>query len=92
MANGNYAVTSKYPDKYVGEYAGIIAALRRMIHQMNDTLHQINDASNQVSAGSNNLAQAAQSLAEGATDQSASNYRQLLRILQKELARLQKIP
>ena len=29
MANGNYAVTSKYPDKYVGEYAGIIAALIR---------------------------------------------------------------
>lgn len=72
MANGNYAVTSKYPDKYVGEYAGIIAALRQMSHQMNDTLRQINDASNQVSAGSNNLAQAAQSLAEGATDQSAS--------------------
>ena len=72
MANGNYTVTSKYPDKYVGEYAGIIAALRQMSHQMNDTLRQINDASNQVSAGSNNLAQAAQSLAEGATDQSAS--------------------
>ena len=72
MANGNYAVTSKYPDKYVGEYAGIIASIRQLIHQMNDTLSQINDASNQVSAGSNNLAQAAQSLAEGATDQSAS--------------------
>ena len=72
MANGNYTVTSKYPDKYVGEYAGIIAAFRQMNHQMNDTLRQINDASNQVSAGSNNLAQAAQSLAEGATDQSAS--------------------
>ena len=72
MANGNYAVTSKYPDKYVGEYAGIIAAFRQMNHQMNDTLRQINDASNQVSAGSGNLAEAAQSLAEGATDQSAS--------------------
>ena len=72
MANGNYTVTSKYPDKYVGEYAGIIAAFRQMNHQMNDTLRQINDASNLVSAGSNNLAQAAQSLAEGATDQSAS--------------------
>ena len=72
MANGNYAVTSKHQDKYVGEYADIIASLRQMIHQMNDTLRQINDASNQVSAGSNNLAQAAQSLAEGATDQSAS--------------------
>lgn len=72
MANGNYAITSKYPDKYVGEYTGIIAAFRQMNHQMNDTLRQINDASNQVSAGSNNLAQAAQSLAEGATDQSAS--------------------
>ena len=28
MANGNYTVTSKYPDKYVGEYAGIIASFR----------------------------------------------------------------
>ena len=72
MANGNYAVKSKYPDKYVGEFAGIIASLRQMIRQMNDTLRQINDASSQVTAGSNNLAQAAQSLAEGATDQSAS--------------------
>lgn len=72
MANGNYAVKSKHPDKYVGEYVDIITAFRQMIHQMNDTLSQINDASNQVSAGSNNLAQAAQSLAEGATDQSAS--------------------
>ena len=72
MASGNYTVTSKYPDKYVGEYANIIAAFRQMNHQMNDTLRQINDASDQVSVGSNNLAQAAQSLAEGATDQSAS--------------------
>lgn len=72
MANGNYAVKSKYPEKYVGEYAGIIAALRQMNHQMNDTLRKINDASGQVSAGSGNLAEAAQSLAEGATDQSAS--------------------
>ena len=72
MADGNYAITSKHPDKYVGEYAGIIAALRQMNHQMNDTLRKINDASGQVSAGSGNLAEAAQSLAEGATDQSAS--------------------
>ena len=72
MSSGNYAVTSMHPDKYVGEYAGIITALRQMNNQMNDTLSQINDASNQVSAGSGNLAQAAQALAEGATDQSAS--------------------
>lgn len=72
MADGNYAVKSKNPDSYVGEYAGIIAALRKMNHQMNDTLRKINDASGQVSAGSGNLAAAAQSLAEGATDQSAS--------------------
>lgn len=72
MASGNYTVTSKYPDKYVGEYASIIASFRQMNQQMNDTLRQINDASDQVSVGSNNLAQAAQSLAEGATDQSAS--------------------
>ena len=72
MSSGNYAVTSMHPDKYVGEYAGIITALRQMNNQMNDTLSQISDASVQVSAGSGNLAQAAQALAEGATDQSAS--------------------
>ena len=72
MAEGNYAVTSKAADKYVGEFSGIIEAMRKMNHQMNDTLHQINEASDQVSVGSNNLAQAAQSLAEGATDQSAA--------------------
>lgn len=72
MADGNYAVTSKAADKYVGEFSGIIGAMRKMNHQMNDTLHQINEASDQVSVGATNLAQAAQSLAEGATDQSAS--------------------
>ena len=72
MAAGNYAIKSKHPDSYVGEYADIIEAMRQMKHQMNDTLRQINDASGQVTSGSGNLADAAQSLAEGATDQSAS--------------------
>lgn len=72
MAEGNYAINSRASEKYIGEFAGIIAALRKMNRQMNETLHQVSEVSDQVTLGSNNLAQAAQSLAEGATDQSAS--------------------
>lgn len=72
MAEGNYAIRAKMEDRYVGDFGKLIAAMRKMNHQMNDTLHQIEDAANQVSAGSGNLAEAAQALAEGATDQAAS--------------------
>lgn len=72
MADGDYSVTSKIPNKYVGEFLGIITAMRKLKRQMNETLHRIGDASEEVSHGANNLAQASQSLAEGAADQSAS--------------------
>lgn len=72
MANGDYTADTKIEEKYVGEFGLLIAAIRQMNQQMNETLGQIDDASAQVSAGSGNLAEAAQALAEGATDQAAS--------------------
>lgn len=72
MSKGNYGITSKAKEKYVGEYSGLINAMRNLRDLMIETLQQISDASEQVNAGSNNLAQAAQSLAEGSTDQSAA--------------------
>lgn len=72
MAGGNYAIKTSMEDKYVGDFSALIAAMRKMNQQMNETLHQIEDASDQVTAGSGNLAEAAQSMAEGATDQAGS--------------------
>lgn len=72
MSKGNYGITSQTKEKYVGEYSGLINAMRNLRDLMIETLQQISDASEQVNAGSNNLAQAAQALAEGSTDQSAA--------------------
>lgn len=72
MADGNYAIGTKIEEKYVGDFAALKDAMRKMNRQMNETLRHIDDASNQVSVGSGNLADAAQALAEGATDQAGS--------------------
>lgn len=72
MAEGNYAVSTKVADKYVGDFAALNDAMSKMNRQMNETLRNIDDASNQVSAGSGNLAEASQALAEGATDQAGA--------------------
>ena len=60
MAEGDYTITSQVKDKYAGNFVGLLMAMSRMKHQMNDVMSKINDASSLVAAGSNNLAQAAQ--------------------------------
>ena len=72
MSKGNYGITSKAKEKYVGDYAGLRDAMRNLRDLMIETLQKISDASDQVNAGSDNLAQAAQALTEGSTDQSAA--------------------
>lgn len=69
MADGNYAVRSKVPDRYTGDFQKLYVSMRTMRNQMKDTLISIGEASRQVSDGSGDLATASQSLAEGATDQ-----------------------
>lgn len=69
MANGNYTVRSKAPERYTGDFQKLYGAMRSLRDQMTDTLLSIGEASKQVSAGSDDLANASQSLAEGATDQ-----------------------
>ncbi len=69
MADGNYAVKSKVPDRYTGDFKKLYESMRTMRNQMKDTLVAIGEAAKQVSDGSGDLATASQSLAEGATDQ-----------------------
>lgn len=72
MADGNYTVKSKIPDRYTGDFKKLHEAMRGLKSQMTDTLISIGEASNQVSAGSGDLANASQGLAEGATEQAGA--------------------
>lgn len=72
MADGNYTVSTKMEEKYIGDFAALKDAMGRMNHQMNETLLHIDSVANQVSMGACSLAEAAQALAEGATDQAGS--------------------
>jgi len=72
MAEGNFAISTKIENKYVGDFELLKLDMRKMNRQINDTLHHVDEAAKQVSIGSSNMAQASQALAEGATDQAAS--------------------
>lgn len=72
MANGNFNISTRIEDKYVGEFKTIILSMRQLNRQMDATLRSINESSDQVAIGSSQLAESAQSLAEGATDQAGA--------------------
>ncbi len=69
MAGGNYAVRSKYSEKYTGDFQKLFESMHGLRDQMAETLTSIGEVSSQVSSGSGDLADASQVLAEGATEQ-----------------------
>lgn len=72
MANGNFNLKTACEEEYVGEYNGLLVAIRQMNRKMDESLKEVKGASDMVAAGSTNLAEAAMVLAEGASDQAAS--------------------
>lgn len=72
MADGNFTVDTAIEDKYVGDYASILSAERKIKIGLSDTLLKITQVSEQVSAGSDQVSSGAQSLAQGATEQASS--------------------
>ena len=72
MSNGNFNITTACEAEYIGEYKGLLLAIRQMNRKMDEALKDVKGASDMVAAGSTNLAEAAQVLAEGASDQAAS--------------------
>lgn len=72
MADGNFNIVTSCEDEYIGEYRGLLMAIRKMNRQMDATLKNVREAAREVSVGAGHLAEASQSLAEGATDQAAS--------------------
>lgn len=72
MAGGNFNVKSGAEKHYVGDFGNMLQSMRKLNHNLSNTLKQISDVSEQVAAGSDQLAENAQSLAEGATEQAGA--------------------
>lgn len=72
MSDNNFGVHSKARESYIGDFKGILEAVRKIKYSLTDTINHIKESSEQVGLGSTQLADGAQSLAEGATDQAAS--------------------
>ena len=72
MADGNYSVNTSCEEEYIGEYKGLLLAIRKMNRKMDEALKEVRTVSKAVAIGSVNLSEGAQALAEGSTDQAAS--------------------
>ena len=72
MADGNFNIRTACEEEYIGEYNGLLMAIRQMNRKIDLALKDVRSATEMVSIGSTNMAEGAQALAEGATDQAAS--------------------
>lgn len=72
MSEGNFNITTRAENSYVGEFEMLITGIRNLNRQLNATLCQIREASEQVMNGSEQMACSAQDLAEGATNQASA--------------------
>lgn len=72
MADGNFAVISKCRDRYIGGYAPILEAMRKIKLSLSETIRQIQEASSQVQSGAQNMSEGAQNLAENASTQAST--------------------
>lgn len=72
MAAGNYNVSSKAANRYVGAFGQLLDSMRKLNQDMNQTLQQIDQAADQVSTGAEQVSDGAQALSQGATEQASS--------------------
>ena len=72
MSHGNFNIKSDCPERYIGVYVNIRAALNGIISNLSSTLKRIDIASNEVNSSSSQVSSAAQTLSQGATEQAAS--------------------
>lgn len=72
MSNGNFVISSKDPNQYVGDFNGILLSMRKLRDDLNGTLSQINRSADQVSLTSDQVSSGAQALSQGAAEQAFS--------------------
>ncbi len=72
MANGNFNLISKVPEKYIGDFEHILTSFKILKESLNGSFKRIAQVSEQVSASAFQVSNGAQSLAEGTTEQASS--------------------
>lgn len=72
MASGNFDVHTQAEKFYVGEYRGILSALRNINDTLTNTLRRIDHSSESVNSSAEQVSAAAQTLSQGSTEQAAS--------------------
>lgn len=72
MSNGNFAVSSRVEEGYIGDFSGIDSSMKKLNQQLSEILQNIKESAGHVSQGSGQLSHSAQELAEGATDQAGA--------------------
>ena len=72
MGDGNFAVTSRNPDVYVGQFARLRSAMTKLNRAVSETLNQIDISADQVNSGGEQVSSSAQALAQGSTQQASS--------------------
>ncbi len=72
MGHGNFDITSRDREAYVGDLAAILTSLHEVNNAVNDALLQVDVAVEQVNAGGEQVSSGAQALAQGATEQASS--------------------
>lgn len=72
MASGDFTISSKASEKYVGDYQKIFHSMKKIKDNFNDTLSTLNHSANQVASSSDQVSSGAQALSQGATEQASS--------------------
>lgn len=72
IADGDFQVRSQCHENYTGDYAPILASMRLIRNNLNQTITQINQSADQVASGSDQVASGSQALSQGATEQASS--------------------
>ena len=72
MANGDFTVSFKNEELFVGEMVGIKDAVYELQNILSNSLLQIDASAEQVAAGADQVATGAQALAQGATEQASA--------------------
>jgi len=72
MGKGNFDISSRDKEAYVGDLAKVLDSLHNVNTSVNDVLLQVDTSVDQVNAGAEQVSSGAQALAQGATEQASS--------------------
>jgi len=72
FADGKFIAKSQCPEAYIGEFSGILDAMRGLRDNLTETMVEIDRSADSVSGGAEQVSSSSQALAQGATEQASA--------------------